>query len=297
MFILFINITFAEKPKCVNYNNFFGIGKFVRTNGSLAVIVVIATLVTFGNISAGDNDETFLVGHWSKDNPGAAISTQQEDSMVLDSGIVSDTKTHIITSKDKESPTAQTELMLLVNADEELLSDTAIIPPRKEGANDPENEGDVILYTVKTGDTFSKIAQKYGITMSTLFWANEIEDIDDIKPGDTIFILPVSGLKYKVKSGDTIDKIAKEHEVDKVDIIAYNELPANGELKKGEEIIIPGAQKDIPKPEPDPIFAPRDYVATGSGSTNLGSKVIKNSATKRVAGNKFPIVPNPPWDS
>jgi len=269
--------------------SFFGVGKFVRTNGSLAVIVIIATLVTFGNISAdNNNDETFLVGHWSKYNPGVATSTQQEDSMVLDSGIVSDTKTHIITSKDKESPKAQTELMLLANVDEELLSDTAIIPPRKEDANDPENEGDVILYTVKTGDTFSKIAQKYGITMSTLFWANEIEDVDDIKPGDTIFILPVSGLKYKVKSGDTIDKIAKEHEVDKDDIIAYNELPANGELKKGEEIIIPGAQKDIPKPEPDPIFAPRDYVATGSGSTNLDSKIIKNSAKKRVAGNKFP---------
>lgn len=144
------------------------------------------------------------------------------------------------------------------------------------------------MYTVKSGDTFSTIAQEHGITMSTLFWANEIEDVDDIKPGDTIFILPISGLKYKVKSNDTIDKIAKEYKVNKSEIISYNKLPANGELKEGEEILIPGAKKDIPKPKPDPIFAPRNYVATGSGSTNLGSKIVKNSAKRRKAGNKFP---------
>ena len=269
--------------------SFFGIGKFIRTNGSLAVIVVIATLVTFGNISAGNNnDETFLVGHWSKHDSKVVLPVQQEDSIVLDGGMVSDTQTHISTTEDKESPKAQTELALLSNTDEDLLSDAAIIPPRKEGASDPENEGDVILYTVKSGDTFSTIAQKHDVTMSTLFWANEIEDVDDIAPGDTLFILPVSGLKHKIKSGDTIDKIAKEYKVDKSDIIAHNGLPANGELTKGEEIVIPGAQKDIPEPEPDPIFAPRDYVASGSGSTNLGSEVIKNSVKNRTAGNQFP---------
>ena len=268
--------------------SFFGFGKFVRTNGSLAVIVIIATLVTFGNISADTNDQAFLVGHWSKHNSKTAFLTQKEDSIVLDSGVINDVKTYITTSKDKESPKAQTELAFLSNTDEELLSDATIIPPRRDAANDPENEGDVILYTVKSGDTFSTIAQEHGITMSTLFWANEIEDVDDIKPGDTVFILPVSGLKYKIKSNDTIDKIAKEYKVNKADIIAYNKLPANGELKEGEEILIPGAQKDIPKPKPDPIFAPRNYVATGSGSTNLGSKVVKNSAKKRKTGNKFP---------
>jgi len=269
--------------------SFFGVGKFIRTNGSLAVIVIIATLVTFGNISAGNNnDETFLVGHWSKHDSKVLPSIQQEDSIVLDGGMISDTQTHIATSEDKESPKAQTELTLLANVDEELLSDAVIIPPRKEGASDPENEGDVILYTVKLGDTFSTIAQRHGVTMGTLFWANEIEDVDDIVPGDTLFILPISGLKHKIKSGDTIDKLAKDYEVNKSDIIAHNGLPANGELTEGEEIVIPGAQKDIPEPEPDPIFAPRNYVASGSGSTNLGSSIVKNSVKKRTAGNQFP---------
>lgn len=271
--------------------SFFGLGKFIRQNGSLVVIVVIATLIVFGNISAKDNiNDTFLVGHWSKQNAGkkfVAVETEK-DSIVLDGGLINDNQTEVMTSEEKASATEQIDMRILADASEELLGEMVIIPPRREGASDPENEGDVILYTVQVGDTFSTIAQVHNVTMSTLYWANEIDDVDDITPGDTIFILPTSGLTHKIKSGDTIDDIAKEYDVEKKDIIAYNGLPANGELTTGNEIIIPGAQKEIPKPEPDPIFAPRDYVATGTGSTNLGSSIVKNTAKSRVAGNSFP---------
>jgi surface antigen len=270
--------------------SFFGLGWFVRQNGSLAMIVAIATLIVFGNISAkSNNDESFLVGHWSQQESRVkkVVHTEIEaESLVLDSGLISDTQIEVKTSEEKETAGEQSDMLVLSDGGDDLLGDAAIHPPRREGASDPENEGDVILYTVKTGDTLSTIAAQHDVTMSTLYWANEIDDIDDISPGDTIFILPTSGLKHKVESGDTIDKIAKEYDVDKQEIIAYNSLPANGELKEGEEIIVPGAQKDIP--EPEPLFAPRDYVATGSGSTNLGSSIVKNTAKTRAAGNSFP---------
>jgi surface antigen len=228
-----------------------------------------------------------LVGHWSEKGIKEEI-IEEADSLILDGGIVGDTDTHVTTVEEKEEASTNTELAMSSESNEELLVDSAIIPPRKDGASDPENEGDVILYTVKRGDTLSTIAQKHSVTTATLFWANEIEDVNDISPGDTIFILPVSGLKHKVKPGETIEKIAKEYETNKKEIISYNSLPANGELKEGEEIIIPGAQKDIPEPEPDPLLTPREYVATGSGSTNLGSSIIKNSTKTRTAGNSFP---------
>ncbi|PID52255.1 MAG: hypothetical protein CR972_03150 [Candidatus Moraniibacteriota bacterium] len=274
--------------------SFFGLGRFFRQNGSLFMLVIIATLIVFGNISAkNNNDESFLVGHWSQQESQSKKLVEknevEEGGIVLDSGIVSDTQImEVATSEKIETASKQSDMLVLFDDSEALLSETSIIPPRREGASDPQNEGDVVLYTVRPGDTFSTIAQAHGITMSTLYWANEIDDVDDIKPGDTIFILPTSGLKHKVKSGETIDDIAKEYKVNKKEIIAYNNLLANGELKKGEEIIVPGAQKAIPEPEPDPILAPRDYVATGSGSTNLGSSVVKNTAKKRVSGNHFP---------
>jgi surface antigen len=267
--------------------SFFGLGTFVRENGSLVVIVVIATLIVFGNISADDNySDSFLVGYWSDQTTSVQSVYKSDDSIILDGGVLHDTQNAITSSEEKEKVSEQVQLDVLANADEELLGDSAIIPPRREGASDPENEGDVILYTVMAGDTLSTIAQKHSVTTATLFWANEIEDVDDIKPGDTIFILPVSGIKHKVKSGDTIDAIAKEYDVDEKEIIAYNSLPANGELKTDQEIIIPGAHKDIP--EPEPLFTPRDYVATGTGSTNLGSAIVGNTAKTRKAGNSFP---------
>jgi surface antigen len=269
--------------------SYFGVGKFIRQNGSLTMLATIATLIVIGNISAKkSHDDSFLLGHWSDKKVHRIVVYKDDESIVLDGGIVSDVQTSVSSSEEKEAVGKQTQLSILANADEELLSDAAIMPPRREGASDPENEGDVILYTVQIGDTLSTIAQKHGVTTATLFWANEIEDVDDIKPGDTIFILPESGIKHKIGSGDTIEKIAEKYKADEKEIIAYNNLPANGELTVGEEIFIPGAQKEIPKPEPEPLFAPRDYVATGNGSTNLGSAVVKNSAKSRRAGNSFP---------
>lgn len=269
--------------------SYFGVGKFIRKNGSLTMLVVIATLIVFGNVSAKrSHNDSFLVGHWSNATVQRTIVYKDDDSIVLDGGMVSDVQTNVTSSEDKEAASKQTQLNVLANADEELLSDAALIPPRREGASDPESEGDVILYTVQMGDTLSTIAAKHGITTSTLFFANEIEDVDDIKPGDTIFVLPESGVKHKIKSGDTVEKIAKEYKVEEQEIIAYNDLPANGELVIDEEIFIPGAQKEIPKPEPDPLFAPREYVATGNGSTDLGSSIVKNGAKSRRAGNSFP---------
>ncbi len=269
--------------------SYFGVGRFIRQNGSLTMLAIIATLIIFGNISAKkSHDDSFLVGHWSNKKVQRAMVYKDDDSIVLDGGMVSDVQTNVTSSEDKEAVSKQTQLNVLADAQEELLGDAAIIPPRREGASDPDSEGDVILYTVQMGDTLSTIAQKHGITTATLFFANEIEDVDDIKPGDTIFVLPESGVKHKVKSGDTIEKIAKEYKVDEKEIIAYNTLPANGELAVDEEIFIPGAQKDIPRPEPDPLFAPREYVATGSGSTNLGSSIVKNNAKTRRSGNSFP---------
>ncbi len=285
---IFYNI---ERPFLAAFRkrSFFGVGRIVRENGSLVVIVVIATLIVFGNISTDNSfEDGFLVGYWnSSTDTVAPVIYKSDDSLLLDGDMLSDTQMIVTSAEEKERASEQMQLDILANADQELLGDASIIPPRREGASDPDNEGDVVLYTVQSGDTLSTIAQAHNVTTATLYWANEIDDVDDIKPGDTIFILPISGLKHTVDSGDTIDDIAEEYEVDAQEIIAYNELPANGELKEGDEIIIPGAQKDIPEPEPDPIFALRDYVATGTGSTNLGSSIIGGS-TARVAGNSFP---------
>lgn len=269
--------------------HFFGIAYFFRQNGGFLIITIIATMIVFGNIAAkNDIHDMFLIWRWSSQEMHVKKTPVEDGSIALDGGFIDTLQSRVASSKEKEAASKQSDLLVLHTDEDSLIANESIIPPRREGASDPDNEGDVVLYTVRSGDTVSTIAQKHGITVSTLYWANEIDNIDDIKPGDVLFILPTSGLKYVVKSGDSIDKIAKEFKVKKEKIISYNQLPANGELEKGKEIIIPDAKKEIPKPEPEPLLSPQTYVATGTGSTNLGSSIVKNTAKKRVAGNRFP---------
>jgi len=147
---------------------------------------------------------------------------------------------------------------------------------------DPEESGSVQLHEVQSGETISSIASSYGITVNTLYWANNIDDIDEIMPGDTLFILPVAGLKHTVQEDEDAEVIAEKYEVNAESIIEFNELPANGVLATGEEIIIPGAEKDIPQPEPvapdNSLFSPRQY-AGSSGKT------VENRHGK---ANRFP---------
>lgn len=154
---------------------------------------------------------------------------------------------------------------------------------------DPEEDGGVSIYTVQDGDTVSGIAAKHKITVNTILWANDLDNVDAIKPGDQIFILPVAGLSHKVASGETIDAIASKYKADRATIISFNGLPANGELVSGETIVIPGGYKEVPKPEPTTGIGLRQY-ATSSGSGNITdvSGVGKKLEGKAGTGHRFP---------
>lgn len=68
------------------------------------------------------------------------------------------------------------------------------------------------VYTVKSGDTLSGIAAKYGTTYQALASANGIADPNKIYPGQKIKISGGSGATYyTVKSGDTLSGIAKKY--------------------------------------------------------------------------------------
>ena len=128
-----------------------------------------------------------------------------------------------------------------------------------------DSKEDVYLYEVQEGDTIGSIAQKYGITSSTIRWANGLEGTDMIHPGDQLFILPVTGVKYKVRSGDNIEAIAKKYKGKVEEIIAFNDLPANGELKEGEEIIIPDGVVEQP---------PATTIAGTTAGTRTGATAV-----------------------
>lgn len=119
---------------------------------------------------------------------------------------------------------------------------------------------EVFEYTVQEGDTVSTIAEKFGISIDTIRWANDLESIKSIKVGQTLKILPVTGIIHEVKHGETIHSIAEKYSVDAQAIVnwPYNSY-ANDEtfaLAVGQELMVPDGAK--PKETP---WQPQRYLA------------------------------------
>ncbi|KKS95540.1 MAG: Peptidase M23 family protein [Candidatus Giovannonibacteria bacterium GW2011_GWA1_43_15] len=109
----------------------------------------------------------------------------------------------------------------------------------------------ITTYTVHDGDTLSKIADMFGVSVATIYWSNNLKQGDQIKVGDILVILPITGIQYQAKKGDTAASLAKKYKSDAQDIIAYNDLPADGYLEEGATIIIPDAELgQIPGAQP-----------------------------------------------
>jgi murein DD-endopeptidase MepM/ murein hydrolase activator NlpD len=119
---------------------------------------------------------------------------------------------------------------------------------------------EIVNYTVKPGDTVSGIAKKFGISIDTIRWANNLESISSIKPGQVLKILPVTGVAHKVKKGETIYSIAKYYSTDPQGIVdfPFNTF-SNDEtfaLAVGQILIVPDAV--MPKETP---WQPSAYIA------------------------------------
>lgn len=108
-------------------------------------------------------------------------------------------------------------------------------------------KGEITEYRVQEGDTVSAIAQKFGVSMDTIMWENNLKKIDAIKPKQILRILPVTGVRHMVKRGETIYSIAKTYQVDAQSVIDYPfNTFTNDEtfaLNAGQEIIIPDGIK------------------------------------------------------
>lgn len=144
--------------------------------------------------------------------------------------------------------------------------------PLVSGAQDPHTNisekprSEIIDYKVESGDTLSSIANKFGISADTIRWANDLTG-DTIKPGQTLKILPLTGVSYTVKSGDTLESVAKKFSGEQQPILdfPFNDIPDDLSLKAGQLLIIPDGTppetKAPPKPRPQP-----QYLAQGPAS-------------------------------
>jgi murein DD-endopeptidase MepM/ murein hydrolase activator NlpD len=127
-------------------------------------------------------------------------------------------------------------------------------------------------YKVKSGDTLSTIANRYGVSMMTLWWANKLKSKDDLHVGQVLRIPPVSGLVVTVTETDTLDAIAANYDVKPAKVIELNGLE-DPTLVVGQVLILPGAKGDpipTPKPTPKPDKPKGGGGSSGGGGGNSG---------------------------
>lgn len=100
----------------------------------------------------------------------------------------------------------------------------------------------IIIYTVKEGDTPAKIAAEFGISLNTLLWANNLKQNSIIKPNQELIILPITGVYHKVQKGETLASIAKKYSASLEEIKEFNEISDEKLLIEGQELIIPNGK-------------------------------------------------------
>ena len=99
-------------------------------------------------------------------------------------------------------------------------------------------------YKVKSGDTISGIAKKFGLTnISTLISVNDIGNVRQLGAGQKLKIPSIDGIIYTVKSGDTLDAIATANNIRLENLLDVNELTTET-LTVGQQLFLPGVGLD-----------------------------------------------------
>ncbi len=107
----------------------------------------------------------------------------------------------------------------------------------------------VITYTVQPGDTVFGIAEKFGLSPHTIYWANTdiLQDNPHRLWPDTVLnILPVNGVYHTVAGGETVASIADKYGID-VSVLynEWNDLEEGQRLQAGMKLVVPGGTREF----------------------------------------------------
>lgn len=97
----------------------------------------------------------------------------------------------------------------------------------------------ISIYVVREGDSLSAIAGMFDVSVNTILWANNLTSARSVHPGDTLVILPITGIEYTVKKGDTLASVVKKHKADMQEVLDFNNLTQDSALSIGDTIVIP----------------------------------------------------------
>ena len=111
----------------------------------------------------------------------------------------------------------------------------------------PDAQLAVRTYVVEPGDSVRTIAQQFKVTNETIIWENDLTDPDVLQVGQSLEILPFSGLIHEVRPGDTVASVANSYEALVRDVIGANKLSDPYVIVVGQKLAVPGGYRALPQ--------------------------------------------------
>lgn len=173
--------------------------------------------------------------------------------------------------------------------------------PTGDSVDNPLLAGTPIEHTVRPGETLNTIAQRYGVSMSTLLLANQIGDPNLIKSGQVLNIWTTQEVAeaeadtpaeqeavaaeiavpytHVVRSGETLGVIARNYGVPLGELVSANSITNPDRVLVGAVLVIPGKEAAVTTgTNPDALAE----VTPPAATITEGKQVVVDLSEQRV---------------
>jgi murein DD-endopeptidase MepM/ murein hydrolase activator NlpD len=204
--------------------------------------------ITGGDIASGDIAIGDLAGHGAPVVEGIqpAESSQADDPLNRPS---EDIRSADLTRSKPLLEVAQASREPEIQG--AFLADGTLLKPIAVDTSIADGRGLLKTYNVRTGDTLTAIANRFGVSAMTIWWANDLKS-KRLTVGRELTIPPMNGLVVTAKEGDTLASLAEDNKIS-ADLIYETNGLEDTNLIVGQTLILPGAVGEA-------IAAPRPVV-------------------------------------
>ena len=238
---------------------------------------------TGGPSGDGPGPRLALAGSTDGDDGGSIEERYTDTGDRPDDGVIDGVLAHADLQPASERYVSNSGVAVTVSGltpmiDGPFLDDGTLLKPVAVDTAVPDGSDLLRTYKVKSGDTLATIANKFDVSMMTLWWANKLESKDKLHIGQQLRIPPVNGVVVEVTPADTLPALASRYKVDEQDILTTNGLDDRN-LVVGQVLMLPGARGAQIK---EPKAKPRTHKSLNT-TTRSTSKPRSNGGSTRSA--------------
>ena len=213
-----------------------------KKNYPIFILIIIGLILTFNGLSKNKTPfekrvyKTALAQTITSD-----FSVAAPEELIVESGYEERPSIIVQSKYIEQKDLIKNHQQVLLNSQNEenniLVSDSLNRPAIAQTPKARDARKEVVEYVVQSGDTISSIAQDFGVSVETILWENNLTSRSLIRPGNTLKILPQTGLMHIIAKNETISSISKKYDVSSDSIIIANNLDTDEILKLNQKIL------------------------------------------------------------